>query len=285
MSIQRWLPVKKSRIIVLSRPASFIRRAWRAFGDDRVAVYSAQASFFIIISSIPFIMLLISIGQYIIPGASEHIISAVRAALPYEISMMIDWDSESGGGFTLLSLSAVAAYWSASRGVGAVFRGVEGVYGSKAAATLIRRTVRNLLYTLAFIAAILSSVILLVFGSAIRDITADNLPALSAVTARILQNQGIFFFAFLTVFFRFIYAAAAKETAYEAHLLGASLAAVGWMIFSYSYSLYLRHFSEARSIYGGLTSVVLLMLWIYFCMMILLFGAEINKLISKADKR
>lgn len=274
--------MKKSSIICLSRPASYVCRAVRAFSDDRVAVYSAQASFFIIISSIPFIMLLISIGQYVLPGASDHIIEAVKTALPHEISMMINWDVERNSGFTLLSVTAATAFWSTSRGVGAVFRGVEGVYGSGASVNLIRRTVRNLFYTLIFIAAILSSVILLVFGSTIRDLTADALPTLSTVLSRILQSQGIVFFALLTVFFRFIYAAAARNTEYKNHLLGASLAAVGWMLFSYFYSLYLRYFSGARSIYGSLTSVVLLMLWLYFCMIILLLGAEVNKLTAKS---
>lgn len=277
--------MKKSSIICLSRPASYIWRAMRAFGEDRVAVYSAQASFFIIISSIPFIMLLISVGQYILPGASDHIIEAIKTALPHEISMMINWDAERGSGFTLLSVTAATAFWSTSRGVGAVFRGVEGVYGSRASANLIRRTARNLFYTLIFIAAILSSVILLVFGSTIRDLTAESLPALSSVLSRILQSQGIVFFAFLTVFFRFIYAAAAKDTEYKNHILGACLASGGWMLFSYFYSLYLRYFSGARSIYGSLTSVVLLMLWLYFCMIILLSGAEVNKLWNGGERK
>ena len=37
-------------------------------------------------------------------------------------------------------------------------------------------------------------------------------------------------------------------------------------------------FQRRILIYGGLTALCLIMLWLYFCMIILLCGAEINKL-------
>ncbi|MBQ8199661.1 MAG: YihY/virulence factor BrkB family protein [Clostridia bacterium] len=41
---------------------------------------------------------------------------------------------------------------------------------------------------------------------------------------------------------------------------------------------YRAYFPNASYIYGGLAAVCLIMLWIYFCTIILLLGAEVNKL-------
>lgn len=42
------------------------------------------------------------------------------------------------------------------------------------------------------------------------------------------------------------------------------------------YSIYIDNFANF-TIYGSFSAIVLLMLWLYFCMYILLIGAEINK--------
>ncbi|MBQ8401384.1 MAG: YihY/virulence factor BrkB family protein, partial [Clostridia bacterium] len=69
------------------------------------------------------------------------------------------------------------------------------------------------------------------------------------------------------------------------HLPGAVFAAVGWVLFSFFYSLYITYFPNASVIYGGLAAVCLIMLWIYFCTIILLLGAEVNKLFIVWQKR
>ena len=51
------------------------------------------------------------------------------------------------------------------------------------------------------------------------------------------------------------------------------------MLFSLGFSLYLN-FTGGNNysyMYGSLTAVVILMLWLYACICILFFGAEINQ--------
>ncbi|MBS5724524.1 MAG: YihY/virulence factor BrkB family protein, partial [Clostridiales bacterium] len=62
---------------------------------------------------------------------------------------------------------------------------------------------------------------------------------------------------------------------------GAIFAALGWVLFSYFYSLYIQYFPSASYLYGSLAAIVFLMLWLYICMMILIYGAEINKYIFR----
>jgi membrane protein len=66
---------------------------------------------------------------------------------------------------------------------------------------------------------------------------------------------------------------------------GAAIAAAGWILFSFFYSLYFENFPRLSFLYGGLAAIVFFMLWIYFCMLILLSGAEINKLLSERDRK
>ena len=61
--------------------------------------------------------------------------------------------------------------------------------------------------------------------------------------------------------------------------MGAAFSAVGWMIVSWIFSVYLDIFKGFSSMYGSLTTIVLIMLWLYFCMYILLLGGEVNMIL------
>ena len=57
---------------------------------------------------------------------------------------------------------------------------------------------------------------------------------------------------------------------------GVLISSLAWSIFSLAFSMYLDIALAASNMYGSLTMIVFIMIWMYFCMWILLIGAEIN---------
>ena len=55
------------------------------------------------------------------------------------------------------------------------------------------------------------------------------------------------------------------------------MASVGISVFSKLFSLYVLHFSNYTNIYGSIYALALGMLWLYFCICILLYGAALNR--------
>jgi membrane protein len=69
-----------------------------------------------------------------------------------------------------------------------------------------------------------------------------------------------------------------------AQLPGAMAAALSWSVFSYGFSIYLTYAPQGMSaIYGSLTTAVIIMLWLYFCMWLLFLGAEINDYLQRPE--
>ncbi|MBR4868313.1 MAG: YihY/virulence factor BrkB family protein, partial [Clostridia bacterium] len=80
----------------------------------------------------------------------------------------------------------------------------------------------------------------------------------------------------LTTLFLLLYLwAPNRRSSILRELPGAMLAALGWIVFSLLYSLYLSHVNTY--IFGSLAAAVFIMLWLYFCIYILFVGAEINQ--------
>jgi len=116
---------------------------------------------------------------------------------------------------------------------------------------------------------------------------------LTTVYEWVMSFGGVILLVLMCFVFAVIYSSTAKHSKNEKirsrtknHLPGAVFATLGWMLFSFFYSLYIKYFPSASAIYGSLTAVCLIMLWLYVCIVILLLGAEVNKLwITREENR
>lgn len=66
---------------------------------------------------------------------------------------------------------------------------------------------------------------------------------------------------------------------------GILLAIVAWIAISLGFSFYAAHFNRYNMTYGGLGGVVLLMLYLYILSFALLFGADLDMVLSKNGSR
>ena len=66
----------------------------------------------------------------------------------------------------------------------------------------------------------------------------------------------------------------------RSQLPGTIFATAGWLIFSRVFSFYIVHFWRLSYIYGSLTAVILVILWLYVIINLLFIGAGINAEVS-----
>jgi len=96
-------------------------------------------------------------------------------------------------------------------------------------------------------------------------------------SALIFPGLLILFFV-LIVFFMFIYKVLPNRTAtFKSQLIGAVGCSAAWYVFSFGLSVYVDYFN-GFSLYGSLTTIFLLMFWLYISMYIFLVCAEVNNL-------
>lgn len=265
-----------------------IKRFIDATNDDLVMVYSAQASYFVIISTIPFLCLLISLASFLIPADIYAIFDSyvipqeIKGVLQEIIAQLLATQKVS-----LLSLSAIIALWTASRGSDALRAGLESVYEVPRSKKIFKQQALSIVNTFILIIVIFLNVAVLLFGEAITSALH-----LTAVVDFIMNFAPLLLFIFMCFIFDIIYASTAKHSKNEhirfgikSHMPGAIFATMGWMIFSYCYALYIRYFPSASAIYGSLTAVCLIMLWLYVCIVILMLGAEVNKFFINRNAR
>lgn len=281
----------KSRVV----GASFVTKITKvaaAVSRDRLPLFAAESSFFMCISAIPLVMLVISVTRLIAPHFVDDILALVRAGLPDASHTLFDGvvaDITEKSGVPLVSFAALGVLWAASRGLFSLVHGVSQVYGKEVRGSFLHRALKAALFTASFIVVMAAVLVVLVFGKYFRDVMTSTV---GDAPAFIRYKEVIIFFV-LTLFFSLLYFLVAKGAfatrlfgwergvKFRRQIPGAALAAAGWIIFSLAYSLYFDSFPRFSYLYGSLAAVVFLMLWLYFCMLILLLGAEVNKLINE----
>lgn len=288
---------KRSAVVGLGNVFRSAKAAFNRLNEDRVTVFAAQSSYFSVISIIPFLMLILSLARILFPEFVDSVFIGIERELPDKFSSLLSTvyaELSERGSVSIVSISAVSMFWLSSRGVAAMTRGVAEVYGTRDRTTFISETLHSIVYTVIMVLTVILSLTVLVFGVFIRDQVVARFPNTAGIFDLIIRLRMAVFFVLLVCLFSLIFAEVSRTgrkngierhevpSGFKAQLPGASVAAVGWMLYSFFYSLYIEYFPSASYIYGSLAAVILFMLWLYFCMIILLVGAEINKAILRA---
>ena len=262
------------------------KHIWDRCVKDEITVYASQASFFIVTAFFPFIMLLLTLIQCLPNVGKSDLLFVMVRIMPQMLHSLIvsivdDLYIKSPG--TILSVTALTALWSASKGMLGIERGLNRIYGDFKRRNYVLQRLFCSIYTLIFMLVCVMSLVLLIFGKNIERLLFRYLPILApaarlVISLRILFALAVFLFTFVGLYT----IVPAKKQKPRQQLPGAVFTAVGWLIFSYAFSIYFTHFSNFSYMYGSLTAVVLLMLWLYICICILFVGAELNGFLEKS---
>ncbi len=254
---------------------------------DDVSVYAAQASFFMVFSVIPFLMLLLTMLKYVIPLDMSNVTSFIYLYVPAEIasfisSVAMEIFDESTISSSSTYFSAITALWLASKGITSLYLGLNRIYSPDKVTGFIRTRIISLFYTVIFILVIIATLAVFVFGEKIEKLLLIYMPWVEPVTNAFMEMKILIFMVVLTLMFASFYKFLPRTgLTFVRQLPGAIVSALGWIGFSWIYSIYIKYFSNYSYVYGSLTAVVLLMLWLYICMNIFLGGAEFNKVLSQ----
>lgn len=261
------------------------RQIWKQATTDEITVYAAYASFFIILAFFPFTMLLLTLIQFIPSVGKSDLLEILVAVMPDMLDALMvgivdDLYVKSPG--TILSIAGLLALWSAARGMMGIEQGLNRIWDCpRKRSYLVRRLICSV-YTFAFMVVCIVSLVLLVLGNSIQSLLLRFFPLLEPLLRHIISLRSALAIALFLGCFTGLYTLIPHKRLRPLHQLpGAIFTAVCWMLFSYAFSLYFTNFSNFSYMYGSLTAILMLMLWLYFCICILFVGAEINRYLDQ----
>ena len=249
-----------------------------------IPLHAANAGYFIVLSVFPVLLLILSLLRY--TGLQvQDLIDFLGAFLPVALADAAEelvygiYQNTSGA---VVSLSAVTALWSASKGIYGLLTGLNAIYGVSEDRGYVYTRGISVVYTFVFVLVMLLTLGLHVFGNAIIGLLVmiDN-----PVLIFVLDLLDLRFFLLLlvqTMLFTLLFMALPnRRNGFRESLPGGLFSSLGWLVFSEVFSVYVKHFSNYANIYGSVYTIALSMLWLYCCMSILFYGGALNRYLSK----
>ena len=251
--------------------------------EDHVGAYAAQSAYFFMLCLIPILLLLLTLIQFT-PVTKADVMTAVVNVFPASVDSMIisivnQVYNQSTG---IIPLTALVALWSAGKGVLAMTSGLNCVYNCNETRNYVVLRIRATIYTVLFIIVIIFLLVLSVFGNTLNIFVGEHFEFLKPLADWLINKRTIITPIVLMGFSLLIYKFLPnRKDRMKKQIPGAVFTAIGWLIVSWVFSVYVDIFKGFSSMYGSLTTIVLVMLWLYFCMYSMLLGGEINVILHE----
>ncbi len=250
-----------------------------------MAVYAGSATLFLLMASFPMLMWVLVLVN-LLPGFSVESVAELLAdflpqipSVQESIIQLLQNLSSQSAQF-VASLAVLTTIISASGGMSALQIGLQRLTPGS------RRTFLNRLLAVGytFVFELLLLVMLALQGmKSLFARFADTLPffrhyAAVVHEAQRVANIGRFVIIpllFVLLLLIYTYVPGGRRTL-RSQLPGTIFATAGWLIFSRVFSFYILHFWRLSYIYGSLTAVILVILWLFVIINLIFLGAGLN---------
>ena len=259
-----------------------LRRFVRRVAGLGMPLYAANVCYFLVLSLFPGLLLVLASLRYTPLSANDLIFFLEDllpdALLPFAEGLVVSTYYNASA--AAISLSAVAAVWSASRGIYGLIAGLNRVYGVREDRRWLRRRLISVAYLGLFLLVLLLTLVVHVFGRNLARMLSGT------VLARTVDFRTVILLPVQAGIFCLMYAVLPnRENRFRDGIAGAVTAALGWQGFSRVFSLYVLGSYDYSVLYGPLYAMALGMLWLYCCVLIVLFGGALNRFLAVWRKK
>lgn len=253
-------------------------RTWREIGEDRLTVVAGSVTYYTLLAIFPALGVFVSLyGLIADVRLVEQQLTQLSTIFPPDAvrllgEQMLRLATGEAGGLSLAFLvSLLLSIWSASAGMKSLFDGLNIAYDETEKRNFVVRSALTygftiaLLVFIALVSAILVALPLVLAALHIREewIIALRWPLVYGVAATAF---GI----------AYRYGPSRKRALWRWLIPGSAAAAFLWMAGSAAFSWYLNNVARLDVTYGSLGTVIGFMLWVWFSVMVVLIGAELN---------
>ncbi|MGN1276624.1 MAG: YihY/virulence factor BrkB family protein [Floccifex sp.] len=264
----------------------YIQRFFEKYKEDQISLYSTQSAFFLIISAVPFMMLLLTLLKTILPLEEITFISMIENGLPktisnYATAFLHDIQSQSSM-VSITSINAIMCLYAASKSTYALTLGLNAIHKIEDERNYIRIRLQSIFNTLMLMLLIIFTLIILVYGGKISSFLEKYYPKFILEFANVIHFKNLISFAILSIMIAILYIVlTGKHLKFVVQIPGACATALSWILFSNIYSYLIDHSTRFSLTYGVLSNIVFMMFWLQWCMTFFLVFAQINAWIQR----
>ncbi|EAF5659137.1 YihY/virulence factor BrkB family protein [Listeria innocua] len=273
---------KKSGIVQIGQTVS------ARVGRNDVSGNAAQLAYYMLFSIFPMLLIAATLLAYLHID-KDSVFNMIKEFAPDQIMDFLEENlnnllTQKNGG--LLSIGIIATLWSASNGMNAVMKSLNKAYGVTNKRNYVVQRLLSMFFTLAMLATVGATLLLLVFGQQIGMFLINHLNFSEDFLSFWNNLRWTVTLIVIFVVFTFLYwVAPNRRSTLISVLPGALFSTIGWTVASVGFAYYVNNFGNYSATYGSIGVIIILMLWFYLTGIILMIGGELNATLAIRKKK
>lgn len=253
---------------------------------DELFILPASLTYYFVLALMPILTLIVLIASSF-NISIENIIILIEDILPNKISSSII-DIVSGKGFdTNIGLFNIIAFILATNGTYAIIRTANNLYKVKDSEP-IKDRIKSVIVLVNILLLMLFLILVPVFGEKIL-LLIQNIEVISSITDELVFVLNLIKWpiTFLILFFniKLIYTVSpSKQLQSKNTTLGSLITTILWIVSSIIFGYYIDYLANYDILYGNLSSIIMLMIWLYVLSFVFVLGMIINTAYYKENE-
>jgi len=245
---------------------------------EELGILPASLTYYFVLAIIPILTIMVLIASSF-NISIDQVIVLLKDMLPYKISDFVIEIIEGKGFDGNVGVFNLIALFVASNGTYAIVKTANNLYKVDDS-DLIKDRIKSVIILFNILLLLIFLILVPVFGENIL-ILCQKSEAFSIITDEVIfiVNLLKWPFSFFVIFFniKLIYTISPGRVIRSQHTtLGAFITTILWVVSSVIFGYYLKYFANYDILYGNLSSIIILMIWLYVISFVFVLGMIIN---------
>ncbi len=273
----------------------YVVRVMEKAEDDNIFVLASGLTFSVLVAAVPFLLIIVSLLSLTLEAAAEAAgvepIEQLRRYLDVVVPVLGESAAETAGrnlpeevislaverGQAIGLISFAAFVWFSTRLFGAIRAVLREVFDLRQSRGIIQGKIFDAeMVLVSSVLVILNIGITIVFNLAkargfdFLGLSAAHVGILEAISAQVTA------LAFIFLLFLLLYKyMPARRVPWRMAITAAAFSAICWELLKFGFAFYLTRLASYRSIYGGIATLVVVVVWLYYLAIFFVLGAEV----------
>jgi membrane protein len=267
---------------------TLLKQVWTSAYEDGVYNRAAELAYFFFLSLFPGVIFVSTLLGFVFKSNAQLTVLLLQylgTTLPgsaFELIRQVIMEITRSSGSGKLTFGILAALWTANSGMNSLEDALNAVYKVKESRPLWKTYGIALILTVSASLLIIAALTVFLYGGGLIKFISDTIgmkPVFYWIWKLAQWPIAVFFVSLVA---SMVYYAAPNLVKRRWQWLspGALFATLGWIAASGLLRLYFHFFTSYAKTYGSLGAVMMLMTWLYVSGIMLLLGAEFNKIIE-----
>lgn len=245
---------------------------------------SASITYYLLLALFPLLAIIVgviaSLARNVTLSLSPDAVATIQKLIPDNIRETLGeliGNMTFSMSFATLSITVIVGLWAAGQGFGQIYNNVARIYPRRKGAITVPPRIVGFLYTIFFMLLLVVTTFVLSFGNVLFNFINNHFKLIQIPNTVINLLTYLLGFGLLLFMFFMLYYSAGKRSGQKLKSLpGALFTALGWILLTTFYSLYISNKASLSTIYGGFVNIIVLLIWLKMCSQIMLLGALVN---------